>query len=118
MQTTDKGAKMESKTFSKNDSGFICANCGRKVEPLKYSSRNHCPYCLWSLHLDENPGDRASSCGGRMRPIGARPDPKKGYVITHKCTVCGAVRNCKAALSGDQPDDINEIIRLTACHED
>lgn len=59
---------MESKRFSKNDSGFVCAHCGKKVEPLGYTSRNHCPFCLWSLHVDENPGDRACECGGEMEP--------------------------------------------------
>ena len=39
---------------------------GKKVEPLGYTSRNHCPFCLWSLHVDENPGDRACECGGEM----------------------------------------------------
>ena len=55
---------METKRFTKNDSGFVCANCGREVPPLGYSSRNHCPYCLCSLHVDVNPGDRAADCGG------------------------------------------------------
>ena len=57
---------METRRFTKNDSGFICAHCGKEVQPLGYTSRNHCPFCLWSLHLDENPGDRASDCGGQM----------------------------------------------------
>ena len=106
---------MEAKRFSKNDSGFVCAHCGREVDPLGYTSRNHCPFCLWSLHLDENPGDRASDCMGQLRPIAAEPDPKKGYIITHKCEKCGAVRRCKAALSdrGGTPDDIDLIIKLT-----
>ncbi len=105
----DTGVKL----FSKNDSGFICQNCGREVKPLKYSSRNHCPFCLCSLHLDVNPGDRLSECRGLMAPIFAEPDPKKGYIITHKCTKCNAVRRNKAALGGEQSDDIKKIISLT-----
>lgn len=100
----------ETKRFTKNDSGFICANCGREVEPLGYTSRNHCPYCLCSLHLDENPGDRASDCGGLMRPVKAEPDPKKGYIIYHKCEKCGEIRRNKAA----KDDDMRLIIKLTA----
>ena len=108
---------MEDKRFKKNDSGFVCANCGKEVQPLGYSSRNHCPFCLWSLHLDENPGDRASECGGKLRPITATPDPKKGYVIRHRCEKCGAERNCKAAMAPcTQPDNIKLIISLTALH--
>ncbi|MBQ7124729.1 MAG: RNHCP domain-containing protein, partial [Clostridia bacterium] len=74
---------MEAKLFTKNDSGFVCLNCGKEVLPLGYSSRNHCPFCLSSRHLDINPGDRLSECGGIMKPISAEPDPKKGYIITH-----------------------------------
>ena len=108
---------METKRFTKNDSGFICASCGRKVEPLGSTSRNHCPFCLCSLHVDVFPGDRANPCGGLMIPVSAEPDAKKGYVITHKCTVCGAVTRNKAAHEAKvQPDDIEKIIALTAKH--
>ena len=106
---------METKRFTKNDSGFICAHCGKEVEPLGYTSRNHCPFCLWSLHLDENPGDRASDCGGQMEPVSAEPDPKKGFIITHRCTKCGALRRNKAAAEAkNQPDNISKLIKLTA----
>lgn len=105
---------LETKRFTKNDSGFICRNCGKTVLPLGYTSRNHCPFCLYSLHLDENPGDRASDCGGLMEPISAVPDAKKGYIIIHKCLKCGAVRRNKAAVEAkNQPDDIKKIISLT-----
>ncbi|MBQ4575011.1 MAG: RNHCP domain-containing protein [Clostridia bacterium] len=106
---------MENKRFTKNDSGFICAHCGYEVKPLGYTSRNHCPKCLWSLHLDENPGDRASECGGQMEPVKAEPDAKKGYIIYHRCTKCGAIRRNKAAHEAKvQPDDLKLIIKLTA----
>lgn len=103
------GTDMETKRFSKNDSGFICEHCGREVPPLGYTSRNHCPYCLWSLHVDENPGDRASECRAPLEPVFAEPDPKKGYIITHRCTRCGALRRNKAAAD----DDLDLIIALT-----
>ena len=105
---------MDTKRFSKNDNGFICAHCGAEIEPLGYTSRNHCPVCLWSLHVDVNPGDRAAACGGPMRPIKAEPDPKKGYVITHRCEKCGALRRNKTAHEAKvQPDDVKKIIALT-----
>ena len=105
---------MEQKLFTKNDSGFICQNCGFEVLPLGYSSRNHCPKCLCSLHLDVNPGDRASDCGGIMDPISAEADAKKGYIIVHKCRKCGAIRKNKAANEAKtQPDNIDLIIKLT-----
>lgn len=105
---------MEQKRFAKNDSGFICENCGKKVEPLGETSRNHCPFCLHSKHLDINPGDRAADCGGIMEPVSASPDPKKGFVITHKCKKCGAVRRNKAVPDAKiQPDDMDLLIKLT-----
>ena len=103
-----------SKLFTKNDQSFTCANCAAEVQPLGFSSRNHCPVCLHSLHLDINPGDRESDCGGLMQPISAVPDSKKGYIIVHKCTKCGEVRRNRAATEAKvQPDDIKLIIQLT-----
>ena len=109
------GEEMESKRFTKNDNGFICENCGARVEPLGYSSRNHCPFCLCSKHVDVMPGDRANECGGIMDPIRVELDSKKGYVIIHKCRKCGEVKRNRAATEAkNQPDDIKKIIKLTA----
>lgn len=106
---------MEEKRFKKNDNGFVCAHCGREVEPLGYSSRNHCPFCLWSLHVDENPGDRACECRGPLEPVKAETDPKKGFIIVHRCQKCGAIRRNRAATDAkNQPDDIDLLIKLTA----
>lgn len=104
---------MDTKRFQKNDNSFICANCGAEVPPLKYTSRNHCPKCLCSLHLDINPGDRASDCGGVMDPISSEPDNRRGgFVVIHRCRKCGAVKRNKAA----DDDDRMFLIRLTAMH--
>ena len=106
---------MEDKRFKKLDEGFICKNCGKEVLPLGYTSRNHCPFCLCSLHVDINPGDRANDCGGILLPIRTEPDPKKGYIIIHRCDRCGkTVRNKTAHEAKIQPDDNDLIIRLTA----
>ena len=106
---------METKRFTRNDNSFLCAHCGKEVQPMGSSSRNHCPFCLWSLHVDILPGDRANPCGGILRPIRSEPDPKKGFVITHRCDKCGAtVRNKSAHEAKIQPDDMNLLIRLTA----
>ena len=64
--------------------------------------------------MDINPGDRACECGGLMKPVKALPDPKKGFIIIHKCTVCGEIHRNKAAHEAKvQPDDIDLIISLT-----
>ncbi len=108
---------MQQKRFSKNDDGFVCQNCGHHVAPLGYSSRNHCPRCLCSLHVDENPGDRACECRGIMDPIRVETDPRKGYIVVHKCRACGAVKRNRAAHTAtDDPDDLSLLIRLTVAN--
>jgi hypothetical protein len=84
------------------------------VAPLTNGSyRNHCPACLWSKHVDIDPGDRAASCQGPMRPHGIEQRRGKGLVIVHRCVVCGFVRPCRVADDPRQGDDINAIIALT-----
>ena len=60
------------KTHPCRDS-FTCKVCGWLVTPEAAGSdhRNHCPNCLSSLHMDEEPGDRAAECGGVMDPSGS-----------------------------------------------
>ena len=106
---------MTNKKFTKNDSGFECNNCGKQVQPLGYTSRNHCPVCLHSLHLDVQPGDREAKCGGLMKPVQVEICPRQEYVIIHQCAKCGAVRRNKAAHRAEvQPDDLLLLIKLTA----
>lgn len=85
------------KKFTKNDCGFICKQCGTKVSPLGYTSRDHCPKCLTSLHVDINPGDRQNPCMGLLIPIGVENTSKKGYVITYRCSLCNKTLKNKAA---------------------
>jgi len=92
----------------KNDNGFVCENCGKEVEPLKYTSRNHCPHCLYSLHVDNIPGDRANPCKGKMRPISIEPNTKKGYIITYKCEKCGEIKRNKSA----DDDDFDLMLKI------
>ena len=115
MNDQDRAPALETKRFTRNDDSFICAHCGKEVAPMGSSSRNHCPFCLWSLHVDILPGDRANPCGGDLEPISAEPDPKKGYIIISKCKKCGEIRRCRAAHEAKtQPDDLMLIISLTA----
>ncbi len=106
---------MEEKRFKKHDSGFTCLACGKEVLPLGYTSRNHCPFCLSSLHVDINPGDRQNACRGILRPVRALPDARRGFIIIHRCEKCGAeVRNKAAHEAKIQPDNMELIIKLTA----
>ena len=61
---------MENKKFKMIDESFICEVCKKEVKPLGYTARDHCPYCLSSLHVDINPGDRKNECKGLLKPIG------------------------------------------------
>lgn len=95
--------------FVKNDSEFICINCGRKVEKLKYTSRDHCRFCLHSLHVDVFPGDRANDCKGTLKPVNVIVDSKKGKQIVYKCIKCGKeVRNIVAL--DDDTDEIYKVV--------
>jgi hypothetical protein len=50
-----------------------------------------------------------------MEPIAAEPDARRGFIITHRCTRCGAIRRNKAAAEAKvQPDDMTLLIHLTA----
>lgn len=96
------------KKFNKLDEEFICENCNKKVNKLNYTSRDHCPYCLYSKHVDINPGDRANECKGLLIPIGIEKF-KNTYKIIYKCKKCGELH--KNIISND--DDFNEIINLS-----
>lgn len=74
------------KTHPCNDS-FTCKVCGRPVVSAGSGSnhRNHCPNCLSSLHLDIEPGDRESDCGGIMEPVGVWVRNKGEWAIIHRC---------------------------------
>ena len=101
---------MEHKNFVKKDEEFICENCGRKVPKLGYSSRNHCPYCLHSKHVDINPGDRQETCHGDLETVSLEIDSKKGYVIVFRCEKCGAITKNKAA----KDDNMDLLIDLSS----
>lgn len=97
------------KQFTKRDEEFICEHCGKKVSKLGYTSRDHCPYCLYSKHVDNMPGDREEECKGLLKPVQVELDSKRGYVIIYKCEKCGAIRKNKAAID----DDKDLLIKLT-----
>lgn len=96
------------KSFVKNDNGFICENCKYEVKPLNYTSRDHCPNCLYSLHIDINPGDRKNNCYGLLKPIGIEKY-KHTYKIIYKCIKCGQIH--KNIMASD--DNMDEIIRIS-----
>ncbi|MBI5139927.1 MAG: RNHCP domain-containing protein [Candidatus Vogelbacteria bacterium] len=76
-------------TFIRTVEDFVCGHCGVKVIGDGYT--NHCPSCLWSKHVDIDPGDRKESCHGLMEPIGVELFGQETKLI-QKCENCGLVR--------------------------
>jgi len=76
-------------TFKKTKENFICEHCG--VDVLGSGYTNHCSKCLWSKHVDVDPGDRLATCGGVMEPVDVENHHGKFRVI-HACTLCGFQR--------------------------
>ena len=97
------------KQFSVNNESFECDNCGKTVSKHPTSSRDHCNYCLFGKHVDENPGDRANTCKGVLEPIGIKRRSDK-LQIAYKCRQCGeTVFNVAAP-----DDDEQALIELSS----
>ena len=102
-------------TAQGTNNGFACVQCHRDVPPLANGSyRNHCPYCLHSLHVDVQPGDRANDCQGLLKPTSVDYSGKKGWIIVSTCQTCGEQRRNKAALDDPEvPDDYEVLLELS-----
>ena len=101
---------MPEKKFRRTIEDFVCERCGTFVKGDGYT--DHCPKCLWSKHVDVNPGDRAAACKGMMEPIrleGASPT----YRIVLRCTKCGHEKHNDAAIA-DDPKALVALARKTA----
>jgi hypothetical protein len=72
-------------------------------------NRNHCPHCLFSLHVDNETGDRMSDCRGLMAPVGRLLKKDGEEVLIHKCLVCGEIR--KNRIAGDDSISLVEELR-------
>jgi hypothetical protein len=84
------------------EQGFRCRHCSMEVSCAPHiagvQNRNHCPYCLWSRHLDGvTAGDRRSACRATMRPVGLTTKRSHNkyarerdgeLMLIHQCTVC------------------------------
>lgn len=99
---------MQDKKFKRKKEDFICQHCGIKVKGTGYT--DHCPKCLWSKHVDINPGDRKSLCKGMMEPqeIEIKGDD---YLIYYKCEKCGYQHRVKSS-----PEDNFEDILDLSCN--
>ena len=108
---------------------FRCLQCHNLVSAAHMLSgvnnRNHCPYCLWSCHLDLfAAGDRLSACKGQMRPIGLtmkksrnkyRPEVRGELMLIHECLECQALSINRIA-ADDDPDSILTVFHDSLLH--
>ena len=99
--------------FLSEVSSFRCIHCHVHVliVPSQSRHRNHCPYCLWSRHLDlYQAGDRLSACRAGMQPVGlTRKLTWKKYssstgelMVIHQCTDCAAISINRLAEDDDE----------------
>lgn len=95
---------------------FICDNCGKEVATtgnIGTHQRNHCPFCLYSKHVDRQKGDRNEKCQGLMQPI-ALTFKKEGegrvgeLMLVHQCQTCGSISINR--LAGD--DDAEKVMEI------
>lgn len=94
-----------SRVFIKNQEDFSCLHCGASVTGNGYT--NHCPTCLCSRHVDNNPGDRAANCGGLMRTVAWRHKDGSQDIL-HRCEACQYEKWNKIA--GD--DNMEALVNL------
>ncbi len=100
-----------------------CKNCHKDIfldSEIGTKHRNHCPFCLFSNHLDVSLGDRKSNCFGLMKPIGLTfkqegfdkyGEKKQGeLMIIHECNKCEKISINRIA-GDDNPDSIMKIYK-------
>ena len=105
---------------------FKCQHCGAYVSASRVlagvANRNHCPYCLWSRHLDLfEAGDRLAACKAPMRPIGLTLKKSRNkyahmasgeLMLVHLCTDCERISINRIA-SDDVPQAIMEVYEVS-----
>ena len=106
--------------------GFRCRHCGayvtRDILLSGVVNRNHCPYCLWSRHVDwQRAGDRMSACKGKMYPVGlALKRDRNKYaacsgelMLIHFCEDCGQISVNRVA-ADDLAEELLAVFENTA----
>lgn len=87
---------------------FRCIGCQQMVSTAGGATahRNHCPYCGYSLHVDENIGDRKSKCNSKMKPLALAFKGGGELCLVHKCLGCGKINYNRIAA-----DDFSEMLQ-------
>ena len=105
--------------------GFVCQHCRQFVKFDRQQAgtnfRNHCPGCLWSVHLGQDwPAHSAIVCKGEMEPVGLTfkhegwnkyGKAKQGeLMIIHRCSYCGQVTINRLA-ADDAPEEVIKVFK-------
>ena len=82
-----------------SEASFRCHHCHLDVpaDAPGTQHRNHCPFCLWSRHVDVAPGDRASDCLASMEPIAIAVRKDGEWRLIHRCHGCGTLSSNRTA---------------------
>ncbi|MEN4012096.1 MAG: RNHCP domain-containing protein [Chloroflexota bacterium] len=116
--------------FYPKQADFVCKQCGYlvTVQPVFSGvlNRNHCPYCLWSRHVDLcAAGDRLSACKALMQPVGLtikQEHKRYGHalqgeiMLIHQCVECAALSINRLA-ADDDPQGLLEVYERSLCSE-
>ena len=116
------------RAYSKDtNADFTCKQCGFLVSVDRAASgvinRNHCPYCLYSRHVDlHRAGDRLCACKGLMKPVGITiKNSRDKYAImqkgelmlVHRCTSCSRLSINRVA-ADDDPTKLLAVFKSSA----
>ena len=97
-------------TFTRRVEDFTCEHCGTANHGDGYT--NHCTNCLYSKHVDIDPGDRQADCGGLMAPVDVLLERGR-HVLVQRCVRCGIERRCRTS-DDDDVEAMVEIVRARA----
>jgi hypothetical protein len=117
--------------FNDINADFTCKHCGAFVSALSVASgvinRNHCPFCLYSRHVDLfKAGDRLCACKELMAPVGLTlkksrdkytRHPQGELMLVHRCQACGDLSINRIA-ADDDPQKILAILEHKPANND
>lgn len=104
---------------------FRCTHCHNYVSAevilAGVHNRNHCPYCLWSKHMDLfEAGDRLAACKAPMQPVGLTlkriqkkysSENQGELMLIHQCSDCA-----RLSINRIAADDDSDLVLATFEH--
>ncbi len=87
-----------------DQNSFVCINCKKRVpfDAPGTKHRNHCPWCLSSIHVSLEEHDRKSECLGKMEPIAISTQKDGEWSVVHRCLSCNLIRTNRIAGDDDE----------------